>query len=190
MAKNVLQKHWDGTQWIEIHPITKSTNVLDSQGQSIQAQLDSHKDNTNNPHSVTKAQVGLGNVDNVKQASQTPFNEHTGDTTIHTTTSEKQTWNSKYSKPSAGIPKSDLSQEVQDILDDSATDEALEDHIEDTDNPHAVTKAQVGLANVDNVKQASKTEFDSHTEDTTVHITASERTNWNGKYTKPSTGIP
>ena len=29
--------------------------------------LQSHTHNTNNPHNVTKAQVGLSNVDNVKQ---------------------------------------------------------------------------------------------------------------------------
>ena len=31
--------------------------------------LTGHINNRNNPHNVTKAQVGLGNVDNVKQAS-------------------------------------------------------------------------------------------------------------------------
>lgn len=31
------------------------------------------------------------------------------------------------------------------------------------DNPHSVTKSQVGLGSVDNVKQATKTEFDAHT---------------------------
>ncbi|MCY7776619.1 hypothetical protein MOB31_21405, partial [Bacillus licheniformis] len=46
-------------------------------------------------------------------------------------------------------------------------------------NPHKVTKAQVGLSNVDNVKQASKTEFDTHNSDNTRHITADERTKWN-----------
>lgn len=37
-----------------------------------------HMDARNNPHQVTKAQVGLGNVDDVKQASLTAFNSHTG----------------------------------------------------------------------------------------------------------------
>ena len=40
---------------------------------------------------------------------------------------------------------------------------ALEEHKADKDNPHAVTKAQVGLENVDNVKQAAKADFDAHT---------------------------
>lgn len=33
--------------------------------------LSAHINNHNNPHNVTKAQVGLGNVDNVRQASYT-----------------------------------------------------------------------------------------------------------------------
>ncbi|PAE51990.1 phage tail protein [Bacillus licheniformis] len=35
-------------------------------------------------------------------------------------------------------------------------------HAAKIDNPHKVTKAQVGLSNVDNVKQASKADFDNH----------------------------
>ncbi|MCY8485425.1 phage baseplate upper protein [Bacillus atrophaeus] len=53
-------------------------------------------------------------------------------------------------------------------------------HANNKHNPHAVTKAQVGLANVDNVKQAAKTDFDAHVKDTIAHISASERTKWNG----------
>ncbi|QAT64734.1 phage baseplate upper protein [Bacillus glycinifermentans] len=53
-------------------------------------------------------------------------------------------------------------------------------HAAKTDNPHKVTKSQVGLANVDNVKQAAKTDFDTHVADNVRHITADERTKWNG----------
>ena len=42
-----------------------------------------------------------------------------------------------------------------------------------------MTKSDVGLGNVDNVKQASKTEFDEHDNDDTRHITSAERTKWN-----------
>ncbi|MEC1649333.1 hypothetical protein P9D95_22215, partial [Bacillus halotolerans] len=38
----------------------------------------------------------------------------------------------------------------------------------------------VGLSNVDDVKQASKSEFDTHNSDNTRHISAAERTKWNG----------
>ncbi|MEC0315512.1 BppU family phage baseplate upper protein [Bacillus subtilis] len=52
-------------------------------------------------------------------------------------------------------------------------------HAAKTNNPHKVTKAQVGLANVDNIKQAAKTDFDAHTAENVRHITADERSKWN-----------
>nr|WP_229078720.1 phage baseplate upper protein [Bacillus paralicheniformis] len=55
-----------------------------------------------------------------------------------------------------------------------------DEHAAKIDNPHKVTKAQVGLSNVDNVKQAAKTDFDAHTADNVRHITADERSKWNG----------
>lgn len=39
---------------------------------------------------------------------------------------------------------------------------SLSSHIGNKSNPHGVTAAQVGLGNVDNAKQATKTEFDAH----------------------------
>lgn len=45
----------------------------------------------------------------------------------------------------------------------------------------SLTKADIGLDNVDNVKQATKQEFDSHNNDNVRHITDSERTKWNNK---------
>ena len=43
--------------------------------------------------------------------------------------------------------------------------QAFVSHRDDKDNPHSVTKAQVGLGNVDNAKQATKSEFDAHVAD-------------------------
>ncbi|MCY8369536.1 hypothetical protein P9D36_18990 [Bacillus haynesii] len=53
-------------------------------------------------------------------------------------------------------------------------------HASKKNNPHAVTKSQVGLSNVINEKQATKAEFDSHNNDNERHITASERSKWDG----------
>lgn len=44
-----------------------------------------------------------------------------------------------------------------------------------------LTKADVGLGNVENVQQATKTEFNTHTADAIVHIDAGERMAWNAK---------
>ncbi len=46
-----------------------------------------------------------------------------------------------------------------------------------------LSKSDVGLSNVDNVKQATKDEFDNHEKDTVKHITSAERSSWNAKET-------
>lgn len=48
-----------------------------------QAKVDTHENKKNNPHSVTKTQVGLENVDNVQQASKTEFDEHQAEDLQH-----------------------------------------------------------------------------------------------------------
>ncbi len=92
--------------------------------------------------SVTKADIGLGNVDNVKQASKTEFDTHNNDNTKHITNTERNNWNNK-----AEI--SDIPTKVSELTNDSGF-------------LTSVTKSDVGLSNVDNVKQATKVEFDEH----------------------------
>ncbi|WP_271725610.1 phage baseplate upper protein [Bacillus paralicheniformis] len=55
----------------------------------------------------------------------------------------------------------------------------IDKHASKKDNPHGVTKDQIGLSKVDNVKQATKAEFDEHHSDNTRHINKAERTKWN-----------
>ena len=82
---------------------------------------------------------------------------------------ENELRNSKYEKPTDGIPKTDLAIDVQTSLDkadtalqehQSLTDYAkvvdLTSHASNISNPHSVTKAQVGLGNVDNTSDADK----------------------------------
>ena len=54
---------------------------------------------------------------------------------------------------------------VQTVIEELKVDVAanLGGHTSRTDNPHAVTKTQVGLGNLDDAKQATKAEFDVHT---------------------------
>ncbi|BBP87499.1 hypothetical protein BsIDN1_11170 [Bacillus safensis] len=53
--------------------------------------LSTHSNAKNNPHAVTKSQVGLGNVDNIKQASKAFFDSHVADKILHTSEAEKKT---------------------------------------------------------------------------------------------------
>lgn len=55
----------------------------------IDSNLTNHISNSNNPHQVTKNQVGLGNVDNIQQATKTEYNAHVSDTVRHTTQADK-----------------------------------------------------------------------------------------------------
>ena len=50
------------------------------------------------------------------KADTTALTTHTGNSDIHVTASQKTAWSGKYSKPSAGIPKTDLASEVQTSL--------------------------------------------------------------------------
>ena len=104
---------WDGTNWDILAGVT-DLSVYDN-----------HIANTSNPHNVTKAQVGLGNVENYSPAN---------------------------------MPLSDAAIAANEELasDISTVDGKVDDHIANTSNPHSVTKAQVGLGNVDNTSDLDK----------------------------------
>lgn len=126
-----------------------------------QAKIDVHANRVDNPHQVTKEQVGLANVVNAQQATKAEFDEHNNDSVRHITAAERTDWNAKETTIGAQAK--------------------VDTHADRTDNPHGVTKAQVGLSSVDNVQQATKTEFNTHNTDNTRHITAVERASWNAK---------
>jgi hypothetical protein len=52
------------------HPTTFSHTTLSDIGVNTHAQIDTHIASTSNPHSTTKAQVGLGNVDNTADTAK------------------------------------------------------------------------------------------------------------------------
>jgi hypothetical protein len=92
-----------------------------------------HEAKKTNPHNVTKAQVGLGNVDNFLTATQAQ--------------GESSTINDKFMTPL---------RTYQAIMVHAGT--LLNTHVNNKNNPHEVTKAQVGLGSVDNFQTASRTE--------------------------------
>lgn len=141
------------------HGVTKTQvglgNVTNVE-QASKQEFNAHATNSNNPHNVTKSQIGLANVTNVEQASKTDFDAHARDTTKHITQQERTSWNSK------------------------ADSRALTDHTGNRNNPHGVTKTQIGLDNVVNVEQASKSEFNSHLQNSTIHVSSVDKNRWNG----------
>lgn len=95
--------------------------------------LNAHINDKNNPHQTTKAQVGLGSVENYAIA----------------TTAEAQAGTSdiKYMTP---LKTSQAITQLALV--------PLNAHINNTSNPHQVTKAQVGLSDVDNFATATSAE--------------------------------
>ena len=135
--------------------------------------------------SVSKSDVGLGNVDNVKQASKTEFDEHDNDDTRHITSVERTKWNAVDNKvdkvTGKGLSTNDYTTAEKNKLAgiEAGAQVNTVTSVAGKTGAVAVSKSDVGLGNVDNVKQASKTEFDEHDNDDTRHITSVERTKWN-----------
>lgn len=87
--------------------------------------------------------------------NQESFTQHLNDNIRHITDAERQQWNS-------GISSGDVEQ-------------VIGAHANRTDNPHQVTKQQVGLGSVDDIQQATKQEFQLHTIDQLAHWTQEQR---------------
>ena len=111
---------WSGSAYVEISESlalgeTDSTAYRGDRGKTAyyHSQLTS-----GNPHNVTKSDVGLGNVGNFKavstKASQGLSNTEKSNARANIGAG---TGNGTYSKPSGGIPKSDLASAVQTSLD-------------------------------------------------------------------------
>lgn len=101
-------------------------NVKDSIN-DVKSEIDLHKVNYNNPHNVTKAQIGLDKVDNTTD----------------------------YEKPISRDTQAALNV-IHVALSEKADQDSLLDHVLDHTNPHMVTKEQIGLGNVDNTTDLDK----------------------------------
>ncbi|WP_270574324.1 DNA-packaging protein [Bacillus glycinifermentans] len=89
----IYLRHWyPSSGWTEFITVPSSSD-LDSALAAAKAYTDDHANNKENPHSVTKAQVGLGNVDNIQQAAKSDFDKHDSDNTRHITSDERKKWN-------------------------------------------------------------------------------------------------
>lgn len=89
-----------------------------------------HISNRDNPHLVTKAQIGLGNVQNYKISTLPQARDGSRNDLYMTPLSVKEAIKSQVETP-------------------------VTDHLTSYDNPHRVSKSQVGLGNVQNYSVAS-----------------------------------
>ncbi|MBM7029893.1 BppU family phage baseplate upper protein [Bacillus velezensis] len=71
---------------------------------------------------------------------------------------------------------------AQEKADKALTDSKAytDEHTARTDNPHVVTKDQIGLSNVDNIKQAPLDQFRAHDSNSIRHTSQVEKDKWNG----------
>lgn len=99
----------------------------------VQAGVDVHANRQDNPHAVTKAQVGLSNVSNYATATDAEAQAGVSSTTFMTPRGV-----ALYFSNGAGA--------------------TITSHVNNTNNPHNVTATQVGLGNVQNYGVASDTE--------------------------------
>jgi len=122
-------------QSTNIRSVTEAHNALAEDVERDENAANAHYTNYANPHRVSKEQLGLGNVPNVTTNDQRPtFTEASSDQNL----ASGETLSTSLGKISRGLKR-------------------LWAHIARTDNPHSVTKAQVGLGNVPNVTTNNQT---------------------------------
>lgn len=145
---------YDVSLIIAISDTSNITVNVDKTSYVTEEELDGHKTDKTNPHGVTKAQVGLGNVPNVSTNDQTPTY------TIPTANAELT------SGEKLGAALGKIARAVASLI----------AHIANKSNPHSVTKAQVGLGNVDNtadknkpISSATQTALDGKADKTHTH---------------------
>lgn len=131
----------DKTDTYNVDEINNNMEIIDAQMKSNQTKADAtaqglntHTGNKSNPHGVTKEQLGLGNVPNVSTNNQTPT--YTVPSTLSALVSG-EVLSTAFGK---------LAKAVSDFI----------SHLGNKNNPHAVTKAQIGLGSVENTSDAAK----------------------------------
>lgn len=102
--------------------------------------ISDHSSLLNNPHSVNKAQVSLGNVENLSSVDL-------------------------FASPASTSYRAGIMSDVDALIDDNKV--SLGNHAAATNNPHGVTKAQVSLGNVPNIDV--KALLDSHLAEDNPH---------------------
>ena len=113
---------------------------------------------------ISKANIGLGNVDN------------TADTAKPVSTAQQSAVDTAYSNANA-YTDTKISQLINGAPDTLDTLKEISDAMAKDESVVTALSESVG-------KKANQTELDTHTGNSTIHISASERTNWNTAYTE------
>lgn len=170
---------YDGSKWVELGDTTAELNEINGLKQRVltietdlgengdttkaiaaaQSAINTHIADKENPHEVTKAQVGLGNVEN--KSTATIKSEFTGSvakddegfvtgSSVHTAIEAAKTTVNGYTD---GLVKT-----INEAA--AALKSTVDTHVVNEENPHKVTAEQVGLGKVENKTVAEiKTEL-------------------------------
>lgn len=116
---------------------------LDLNVKELKSIINNHISDKNNPHTVTKRQVGLDQVDNTSDLNKP----------ISTLTQQAL----DYEANLRNEMDEEIMQRINDVHDELTQE--ITTHIQDKANPHQVTKEQVGLGNLTNDAQVKRSEM-------------------------------
>jgi hypothetical protein len=118
----------------------------------LSTDITEHKNNKQNPHSVTAAQIGLGNVTTELATVERNLSAHEKNTdNPHNVTAAQIGLGNVDNTSDADKPVSTKQAAAIKVVQDEVTA-----HKNNIKNPHMVTAAQVGLGNVNNTSDANK----------------------------------
>lgn len=133
----VIDHEWDLDDMVGATELVESIDrVTEQLLANVAGAPQQHISNTDNPHNVTKSQVGLGNVDNFSTAGLSDLEDNGAD--------------NKFITPF-----------LVRVMINSLTGGSVDEHLLDRNNPHQVTKLQVGLGSVENYGVATNAEMES-----------------------------
>lgn len=116
-ADTALQEHQDISDLV-LHTENSNIHVTSEQKTAWDAKYDKPTGGIPKSDLASAVQTSLGKADTALQEHQdiSALTNHVTNNSIHVTTDDKTAWNSKYNKPSGGIPKTDLASDVQTSL--------------------------------------------------------------------------
>lgn len=132
------------------NPVANS--LFTAQTTALGTTLSSHVNNKTNPHNVTAAQLGLGNVTTELSAVEKDISDHKKDIdNPHNVTAAQIGLGNVDNTSDMDKPVSTAQEAAI-----GSVEYTLAHHEKNTDNPHNVTAAQVGLGAVNNTADADK----------------------------------
>ena len=115
------------------------------------------------------------------KANTTDLNAHTGNTNIHVTVNDKQKWNNKLDNTALNgyATESFVTTKIAEAATSGKVDLTGYATTIEVNNKLATKADKTEIPDISNL--ATKNELSTHTDNSSIHITASEKTAWNNK---------